>query len=335
MNKARGWLLTGCLQLLMVLGMAGTLAAEEPQPAAEALPQIRLEAHQGKTHFLLGEPMQLDLVFRNGTQDKYVLNTVLYGDLADKVEITPASGWLMWRGQSGHDYLSAQPLGAEEVRIPIVLNQGFVFREPGHYQVRVTTRRMRHGENSASIKPMAPVTTNCVDIDLETMPADLEAVRLKELLAAIHSTDARTREGGEAHRSAIAQLAALQRDEAARAKVDLILVEDGAMRQATWEALASTRNLALQLSLLEAAWSDPKQMPVYDLFSALAETRRLQRGVTTPGWTMSVAPTKTDVAEVKRTTDEAASDMKALYATLPQRSGANRAAAITCGAGAG
>jgi hypothetical protein len=83
-------------------------------------------------------------------------------------------------------------------------------------------------------------------------------------------------------------LAALQGDVALIAKVRLILAGDFEMRRIMREALASTRNLPLQLSLLEDAWKDPTISPVYDMPAALRETRALTRGQTLPGWTFSV-----------------------------------------------
>src|ERR1035438_7133002 len=95
-------------------------------------PEVRLEVHESKSQFFIGERVELDLVFRNTTSDQYLLNNTLYGDIADAVEIAPASGLVQWRGRSGHDYSSVTNLGSKEFRIPIVLNEGFVFREPGH-----------------------------------------------------------------------------------------------------------------------------------------------------------------------------------------------------------
>ena len=67
-------------------------------------PEVRLEPHDGKTSFQLGEPIRLDLVISNPTGVPMMVNVSDYGDNSDPVEITPKTGWIAWQGQSGHDY---------------------------------------------------------------------------------------------------------------------------------------------------------------------------------------------------------------------------------------
>jgi len=288
-------------------------------------PEVKLEVHGGKSQFYIGERIELDLVFRNTTPNPYMLNNTIYGDLADSVQITPTNGWMRWQSRSGHDYARVTELGATELRIPMVLNEGFVFKEPGHFEVCVTTDRLSQGGDLLHIKPHGPVTTNEVGIDLVPMPADVEAEQLKSLMSEIGFADLHTRAGSAAHKEAISRLATLQGDGALRAKIRLIVAEDGDMRQVTREALASTRSLPLQLSLLEAAWKDPAIPPVYDLRDALQETRALLRGQTLPGFVMAgPAP---DKGKAAKAAEEHKADMEELLRSLPQRSGESRAQA--------
>lgn len=297
--------------------LAPQLLAQQPQPTASN-PEVRLEVHEGKTHFYLGDRVQLDLVFVNATGEPCTLNATGYGDLADEVEITPAKGWIEWRTQSGHDYASVYSLGPKEVRIPVVLNQGYVFREPGHYEVRVTTRRLQ-GKS---------VTTNSVGFDLEPMPAGVEANTMEEIRAALGRPDTRMRSGTRTRGLAMAHLADLQGDEALRLKVQWILSGDEQMRTYAPEAIATSHNLALQLQLLEAAWRDPQQMPLWDLPSLLEETRVLLRGKNLKGWHMVMSPGEASDPEMMRRNQERAADMHLLMDSLPQRTGENRAAAL-------
>jgi hypothetical protein len=216
-------------------------------------------------------------------------------------------------------------LGTTESRIPIVLNEGFVFQEPGHFEVRVTTNRLSQGSDLSHLQPNGPVTTNALGIDLVPMPADVEAEHVKSLMFEIASVDRHTKAGSAAHKEAISHLATLPGDDALRAKIRLIVAEDDDMRQVTREALASTRNLPLQLSLLEAAWKDPAIPPVYDLRGALDMTRALLHGQTLPGWTM--AGTVADKDTLAKANEQHRADMEDLLRTLPQRSGESRAAA--------
>jgi hypothetical protein len=316
------------LQMVLALSLlSGRLLAQEtPGPAASGSgPEVRLEVHDGKSQFYLGERIELDLVFRNTTSDPYMLNGSIYGDMSDKVEIAPTSGWVQWRGRSGHDYASITELDSNGVRLPVVLNEGFVFREPGHYEIRVTTDRLKRGSDVRNIKADGPVTTNAVGIDLVPMPADVESEQVKSLMSAIGSANTQTREGSEAHREAVSRLAALEGDDALRAKIRLIQSEDDDVRQVMDEALAATRNLALQLSLLEAAWKDPATDPIYDMPEALQETRALMRGQILPGWVMAAAADNSP--EAAKAKQEHIADMEDLLRTLPMRSGESRAEA--------
>jgi hypothetical protein len=301
-------------------------ASQIPSTSAGRLPEVRLEAHDGKTNFMLGELIQLDLVFRNTTGEAYTVDTMDSNDLSErKIEITPASGWLQWQGPAGHDEISPVPLDAKDLRVPVVLNEGFVFREPGHYEVRVTTGRLGRG-SGMNIEWSGEITTNTVGIDLTPMPEAVEAATVRNLLAEIASNNGGTREAYFAMEAAYARLAALQGDDALRAKIHLILEEDDEMRRVSNEALASTRNLALQLALLKAAWKDPKQEPIYDMPGALAETRGLMHGEMLPGWQMVMNLPRNDEAR-QRAAREHAEDMAELLASLPARTGENRASA--------
>jgi hypothetical protein len=116
-----------------------------------------------------------------------------------------------------------------------------------------------------------------------------------------------------------------------RAKVRLILEEGDDMRQVAGEALASTRNLPLQLSLLEAAWHDTSHSPPYDLMGELEQTRRLMRGQTQPGWSMVVPLPKDDEATRKTAREAKAeddADIEALIQSLPRRSGESGATTL-------
>ena len=312
---------------MALFALTGSLASQEMPPTAPAgpAPEVRLEAHDSKSQFYAGDRIELDLVFRNATSDPYMLNNTVYGDLADKVEVAPTNGWIQWQSRSGHDYASVAELGAREVRIPVVLSEGFVFRDPGHYEVRVTTNRLSRGGDVLHLALCGPITTNAMGIDVAPMPADFEAEQVRSLESEINSADTQTRVGSEAHQEAVARLAALQGDDALRAKIRLILAEDDDMRRVTRAALASTRNLPLQLSLLEAAWKDPAIPPVYDLPDALQETRALMRGETLSGFVMwGPLP---DPGKAARAAREHKADMEDLLRSLPMRSGESRAEA--------
>jgi len=300
---------------LTVFVLVGSLQAQEVSVPAAAGSQleVRLETRDGKNQFYIGDRIELELVFRNTTPDLHGLNSTDYGDIADKVEIVPASGWTQWRGQSAHDYVGFTTLGSTELlRVPVVLNRGFVFKEPGHYEIRVKTDRLSLGGGHL-------VTTNAVGIDLVPMQADVELEQVKSLMSKIGTAWTDARGSTKARQEAVSRLADLQGDVALIAKVRMILAGDLEMGRVSREALASTRNLQLQLALLEDAWKDPTISPVYDMPDALQETRALIRGQTLPGWVMVTG------GPDRRATEEHKVDMEDLLRSLPMRSGQNRA----------
>src|SRR6202011_1558001 len=56
---------------------------------------VRLEAHNGQTHFKIGDPVTLDLVFTSRSPG-YVVNTdtTPYPPVSDLVELAPEEGWV-------------------------------------------------------------------------------------------------------------------------------------------------------------------------------------------------------------------------------------------------
>ena len=303
------------MRILLIAALASAVAVTAQNPT------VRLEPVDGKTEFYLGEPITLNLVFQNTTGQPYTINTTVYGDLSDKVEITPSTGWLEWRGISGHDYASVADLTENELRIPVHLGERFVFRKPGHYEIRVSTHRITRGKPPGEGGDAGEMMTNAVGLDLEEMPEAMEREKVASLVSSIESSP-RTRGGRESRANAFQQLAALQGDDALRAKIHFMLAQYGGMRQVTTEALASTRNFKLQLELLEAAWHDPAVKPIYDMPAALSETRALLRGQRLPGWTMVARQDDSDAA--KTAALEHRQDMQVLVDTFPQRSNASR-----------
>ncbi len=313
----------------MLACSARLVCAQDPETPSAGAPEVHLEAHDGKTQYRLGEPIQLDLVFPPASAGAYIVNATNYGDLADSVEITPKSGWVQWQGRSAHDYLAATPLASSAIRVPLVLNQGFVFREPGHYVVRVTTRRLSAGTGMLNMTDVGPLTTNSVGIDLVPMPAEAEAALVRTLQAEIASTqpDCRGR-SSSARLHAAQQLVSLEGDDALRAKIALAVQEDCDLLGRFGEAIASTRNLQLQRTLLEQAWADPTQSPSFSILGGLQQTRALLRGDPLPGWAMLRAVPDPHSEAVQTTAKEHAADMDVLIRTLPARTGKNRSAAL-------
>jgi hypothetical protein len=296
--------------------------------------QVRLEARDGQTSFKLGDTIRLELIFSHpgfgslpplpprtpmeiaqGVRrpGEHTVNTTDYGDLADKVNITPASGVFQWQGPSAHDYFSAEPLTDHELRVSLVLNQGYTFHDPGHYEVSVTTYRL-DGQ---------PFTTGPLGLDIAGRSDEEELALVRNLDAQIAGSTGRQRA------APARQLAALTGDDAVRAKVGWLLAEtddeDDPVPRAMAEGLAASRNYDLQLELLEAGWHDVHQIPDGELLGAMDSTRRYKLRMTEPGWQMMGAAEPRDPTDptLKQLADERRADVQAIVDSLPQRSGKN------------
>ena len=231
---------------------------------------VRLESENGRTQFKLGEPIKLELVFSSRTKGFFV-NTTDYGDMSEEVNVTPADGWFRAHGRSGHDYSSSVPLGDEPIRIPVLINQGIIFQKPGRFEISVTTWRLGKQRTTSAIA-------------IEIVAAD---EREEAGLASSLSVRFRTRAVKSRH-AAAAQLAFLGGDEAVRAKIFWLAKGNGGdgVQREMMDGLASSRNLELQLELLQAAWRDVRHVPDSSLLSAMQQTRAFMRKQTLPGWQM-------------------------------------------------
>ncbi len=134
---------------------------------------VRLEPHDGRTQFKIGNPVVLDLVFTSRSRG-YVVKTddSPYRPLPDHIDIAPSGGWVRthasFRGQPLTN--AAANLVSDPIRVPVLLNRAITFLEPGHYEVTITTERLRTLENmmtATSIENCEPCReTNAVVIDI-------------------------------------------------------------------------------------------------------------------------------------------------------------------------
>jgi hypothetical protein len=300
-----------------------------PSPQSASPVTVRLEAKDGQSHFFLGDPIELELVFTNPGSDPYTLNTTLSGDLSEKITISPATGWIQWRGPSGRDYSVASRLESKEIRFRVVLNDGFVFREPGHYEVSITISRLSQGAPLAPDTMDLSLTTNTVGLDLAARDPAEESSLVRTLSNQIASLPSSKNPYDDPRSEAANRLASLPGDDAVREKVRWLLDDshdNQSISHAMSGGLPASRNLQLQLSLLQAAWNDPQRTPDSTLEEALALTRHfLSNPTMLPGWRMVVMPSsgKPDAA-AQQAIDQHNSDIDYIIQSLPARAGDNR-----------
>src|ERR1700687_2444086 len=149
---------------------------------------VRLEPHNGQTHFKIGDPVILDLVFTSRSPG-YVVNTdtTPYPPVSDLVELAPEDGWVRshfsFRGNSQNGNALAN-LGSSPIRVPILLNRTITFNEPGRYEVTITTERLRTSDDwrPTSLETCDPCRmTNAVGIELSVRDESEEAALVKSL----------------------------------------------------------------------------------------------------------------------------------------------------------
>lgn len=257
---------------ILALGLVwGSSAAQNSAPVGtreNSGAAVRLEAHDGQTRFKIGDPVTLDLVFTSRSPE-YVVNTdtTPYLPVSDLVELVPEEGWVRshssFRGL-GQNGSTLQHLGGSPVRVPVLLNRTITFQKPGHYEVTLTTERLRTSDIWADTTSLETCnrcrTTNAVGIDLTARDESEEAALVVSLSRRIeeakgpeqkeelsHELDARMRsadstEASKAQTEALLRklndmtsnlLAAVQKQEDARREAAVrlaYLVGDDAVR---------------------------------------------------------------------------------------------------------
>jgi hypothetical protein len=185
---------------ILALGLAwgsGTAQNSTPLKAdTNSGATVRLEAHNGQTHFKIGDPVTLDLVFTSRSPG-YVVNTdtTPYPPVSDLVELAPEDGWVRshvsFRGNSQSGNALAN-LGSSPIRVPILLNRTITFNEPGQYEVTLTTERLRTSDDwtPTSLETCDPCrTTNAVAIELSARDDSEEAALVKSLSRVLEETN--------------------------------------------------------------------------------------------------------------------------------------------------
>jgi hypothetical protein len=316
--------------------LAAPVAGVAQQPAVHA----RLELRGGKTEFRVGEPIELKLVF-SGADPRYGIKNEADWSAYDEIRLTSPAPVFRWKEANepqSSDMLWAAPLGDKGVTTTIWLDQAFAFTQPGTYTVTVTTSRLYTSEGRPTgIK----LTTNPVEFHLSPMSAQEEEQRVKTLVGEID-----TLQDDVARQRAAIELSTLRGDTAAREKVRLFSYRDQAFRNsccyvctpiddAIEVGLALSQNKELEIQLLDEAWKSPAMAPDERFLSKMMLLKRLDAGVAVAGsksgnvfylsaedidWSSSATPGK-------ETEDEARyrQSLEEIVATLPQRSGQNRA----------
>ncbi len=149
---------------------------------------------------------------------------------------------------------------------------------------------------------------------------------MRELGTGLAADEARFDKQTEARREAAIRLSYLQGDDAVREKVSWLLAqnEDGSDDTSLimLNGLAHSRNLQLQLDLLQAAWVDTQRVPTGVLQSALQQTKAFIKNKTFELYYSHGVPGR--MLPHEEVVEEYHRELGEIVATLPQRTGSNR-----------
>lgn len=284
--------------------------------SAQKTPEFHLELHNGQSHYLTGVSIPLDLVVTNTTDE--AIGVEQYGMPRDEFFIEPEKGWVQWKMM-----YSQSTFGIAEIEkgdsIRTELSSGpWVFLQPGHYLIKDKTTRIDPGMQN---KPDKPVLTNSVAIDISSRSEAVEHEQIQSAMAIIHANSHATGPKKLEAYKATAQLAVLAGQEALRAKLEVILSDKTLMTGMLNLAMVTTRDLDLQLSLLQEAWSNPLQPPYPNILRALSVTRAMLRQG-------KLYPSDLTYSKGKSDDPERLNDLHDLMRSLPSRSGESRTVAL-------
>ena len=167
-----GWKLAVLAQLLSCICRAQDVTAGALVPNAGFT--VRLDLHEGKSKFLIGDPVLVDLIFVDGAPG-YSVDTNMYTYLPphDIIYVAPDDGWVRTHQAGTGGVLIGNglvALGSEPVRVPVLLNRTIGFENPGHYEISVASERLRVTsslQRVASIEDCDPcAATNTIGIDI-------------------------------------------------------------------------------------------------------------------------------------------------------------------------
>jgi hypothetical protein len=269
---------------------------------------LELSFAGGISTFHSGDPVRLELSFtaqRAGLSLN--MTTTTPPSPVDTIFLTPTAGTFNWMEDeaNGHryspDYAGLVALApANPVKITLTLNDIYRFDTPGHYTVRVLSRRLSGGMQDLG-RGLPPLESNELSFDLEPADSATEASEAASLERQIRSA------GDMRSAQALAQrLDYLPGDAATEAKLSLLLNPKNfypfgvSVREGLW----ISRNRSLVVQRLEKALRDPNQVldagtGVFETTIALAASLQRHSQVTPDGSKVAGTAADDNSADIK------------------------------------
>ena len=240
------------LRVSLLIFLAAIIA--RPQTPSTDV-RVKLLLVDNKTTFRIGEPIRLVMEFTSDVPG-HTVDTLpdSGGPFSETISVSPDAGVNHWydemtRGfQYPRDVFSIQKISATPTRLPITLNNTLRFDQPGHYTVKITTRRVNR---------KIVLTTNEVSFDVVNMSEEEEQAEVKRISALLDA-----KRVSQPDITAARELAFLTGDASTREKVRRFLnpnIDGSYYGSNIYLGLFIARNHALALKLLENGMRDVTQ----------------------------------------------------------------------------
>jgi len=307
------------------VGLACAAALRPAAQTATTSPvHLSLRSAAGRTSFISGEPIRLEMVLTTD-QPGYVVDIEGPDDATDDLTLSPTDGTMRLGAITYRDVVRTKDLSATPVVIPITLNYWVRFDRTGDYTINVATKRVTFRDMNAGFRsrPPVPAVSDKLTLHIEVLD-ELSEQRL--VGSALSHLDAASTDATEQMRAA-EELAFLPGDAAALAKYR-VYSELGQQRMmisnaryAIERGFAMSRRPALILEQFERELTDLSRPISSQAVDEAAKLRMLVEHPETAAQPLSPFPSSNSAdprAGIKRRyVDEA-------IASLPARTGRNR-----------
>jgi hypothetical protein len=267
--------------LLSLCWLNGSIHAQSSSPSSTPNDvHIKLSLADNKTTFRIGEPIKLVMEF-TADAPGYTVDTIedRKQPTADSISISPDSGLTRWldemnRGlRYSRDEFTSQALSNTPTRVGLSLNDTLRFDRPGHYTVKLSTRRVSKATDSER-QLQITLKANEVSFDVRPISEEDEQKEVKRVSALLD-----TRRDLQTDENVTQELSYLTGDASTREKVRRFLnPEDrnGNYGSHIWYGLYIAKNRELVLQLLERALRDTNQPVNSSLLRAAISIRFLK-----------------------------------------------------------
>jgi hypothetical protein len=250
--------------------------------------ELTLAARDGRTHFRIGEPVELELRLRSGEPGRYA--AIAHEDKRtvrlpqwDRFRVEPAAGAAdplrdipAQLGFVSRLLPAVAPLGPQHLVIPFVLNEWISFRTPGKYRVTAETTRVRLLNGSPS--PLK-LRSSALEIEITAAGEGWAAARLREAVAVLERGDPpvpptppdQAQAENDAMARAARSLRFLETPQAARELVRFFAQGTGAAQEELRAGLFGSPHRAEVIAAMEETLSAPDAPVTYYFLGTLIE----------------------------------------------------------------